>query len=252
MDDQNTQNTGEIVTIDEAISKVKAWTETKEFDKVKEGCDEILEVAPDNTEIKALLEEAEKALSGGGLTTPEVAPEPEVVKEVAEEPIAEPAPEVAPEPEVVKEIVEEPIAEPSPEVAPEPEVVKEIVEEPIAEPTPEVAPEPEVAEEPIAEPAPEVAPEPEVVEEKPEESVSDEIPADIFNKQTTSEPSNPTEDSSVEETPVQITPEVHNSSKAVIIIVTIGLIGIMAGAVYAYTQGLLNPIFEWILGTIGM
>jgi len=87
---------------------------------------------------------------------------------------------------------------------------------------------------------------------EPEPEPTEEIPADIFNKPKSSQP---TENNHPEETQEEIIVPTSNpphSSKSVMIIITIGLIGITAGTVYAYMQGLLNPIFEWILSTIGI
>lgn len=61
----------EVVTIKEAIEKVKGWIAEKDFEKAKQGCEEILSVEKDNAEVKTLLEQANKGL--GGITEiPEV------------------------------------------------------------------------------------------------------------------------------------------------------------------------------------
>jgi cobalamin biosynthesis Mg chelatase CobN len=60
MDDNSTP---EVVTEDEAINKVKKWVEEMDWEKAQEGCIEILEVDPNNEEIKTLLAQAEKGLA---------------------------------------------------------------------------------------------------------------------------------------------------------------------------------------------
>ena len=108
MDDQQS---ADVVTIKEAIEKVKKWSEEKDYEKVKEGSEEILAVEPDNEEIKALLETANKELGG---QAPAVEPEPETVPE----PVSEPTPEPEPQPEMEQMDVE-PTSEPAPETAKE-------------------------------------------------------------------------------------------------------------------------------------
>jgi hypothetical protein len=60
MDDQNQ---AQVVTIEEAIADIKKWAAEKDWEKVKEGCEEVLDVNPDNKELKDLLDQANKALN---------------------------------------------------------------------------------------------------------------------------------------------------------------------------------------------
>jgi hypothetical protein len=59
----------EVVTIKEAVEKVKNWIEEKDFEKVKQGCEEILSVEKDNVEVKSLLDLAKKELGEKPETT---------------------------------------------------------------------------------------------------------------------------------------------------------------------------------------
>lgn len=54
----------EVVTIKEAVEKVKTWIAEKDYEKAKQGCEELLAVEKDNAEIKALLDEANQGLGG--------------------------------------------------------------------------------------------------------------------------------------------------------------------------------------------
>lgn len=81
-------------------------------------------------------------------TTPEPAPDPELVVEPEPEPVVEPQPEPAVEPEP------EPIVEPEPAVEPQPEPIAESTSEPVIEQEPVVGPNPITAPEPTLEPEP--------------------------------------------------------------------------------------------------
>jgi len=81
----------EVVTIKQAVEKVKNWIEEKDFQKVKQGCEEILSVEKDNTEVKNLLELAQKELGEG----------PKIATPVIE-PVVKPTPQI--EPEIKKEV----------------------------------------------------------------------------------------------------------------------------------------------------
>lgn len=52
----------DVVTIQEAIEKIKKWLQEKDYKKAKQGCEEILAVEKDNAEAQKLLEEAKKEL----------------------------------------------------------------------------------------------------------------------------------------------------------------------------------------------
>jgi len=68
------QKQAEVVTLKEAVEKVKTWIKEKDFEKAKQGCEEILAVEKDNTEVKALLDQANQGLPGDkpAETTPEI------------------------------------------------------------------------------------------------------------------------------------------------------------------------------------
>jgi cobalamin biosynthesis Mg chelatase CobN len=112
MADQN-QNEADVVTIKEAVDKVKKWAEEKDYEKVKEGSQEILEVEPDNEEIKKLLSEAETALGGAS----EVAEAPKVEAQTEEAIAAEPA--LTPESTPAESFEVQTPSMPEPEVKPE-------------------------------------------------------------------------------------------------------------------------------------
>ena len=81
MDDNSTP---EVVTEDEAIEKVKAWIAQMDWEKAKEGSLEILEIDPNNEEVKVLLTQAEKGIAER--PTEAVKPVETVVKAAAEVP----------------------------------------------------------------------------------------------------------------------------------------------------------------------
>ena len=58
----NNQDASNVVTLVEAINQVKKWAEEKNYEQVKKGCEEILQIESDNKEIKDLLEKANNAL----------------------------------------------------------------------------------------------------------------------------------------------------------------------------------------------
>ena len=86
------QNNSQVVTINDAIAQVKKWAAEKNFEQVKEGCEEILQVEPDNKEVKGLLDEALKAL----LPQPIAAAAPVVPQAPVQTPAPAPAAPIAP------------------------------------------------------------------------------------------------------------------------------------------------------------
>jgi len=100
------QNDAQLVTLDEAVGKVKKWAETGDWQDAKEGCEEILAVNSENKEILAILDKANKALK------PQEAPA-EPLKVVMPPAVVTPAP-VTPTPvpkAAVKPVVKSPVAE---------------------------------------------------------------------------------------------------------------------------------------------
>jgi len=80
----------EVVTIKQAVEKVKNWIEEKDFEKVKQGCEEILSVEKENVEVKSLLDLAKKELGEKPITAvpvmePVVKPTPQVNTELKKE-----------------------------------------------------------------------------------------------------------------------------------------------------------------------
>lgn len=88
-------STPEVVTEDEAIDKVKRWVDEMDWEKAQEGCKEILEIDPNNEDVKALLAKAEQGLAER--PTNAVAPS-EVVNKAASE-VAKPAENIAEKPQ---------------------------------------------------------------------------------------------------------------------------------------------------------
>lgn len=119
------QEQAEVVTIKEAADKVKSWIAEKDFEKAKQGCEEILAVEKDNTEIKALLDQANAGLEGKPEPAPAApAPKPEVKEETTDK-IKEVVPQEAPK-------VEAPVsAAPTPDMImkPKEEAKPEVKEE---------------------------------------------------------------------------------------------------------------------------
>jgi hypothetical protein len=94
----NDQDASQVVTLVEAVNQVKKWFEEKNYDQAIEGCKEILQIEPENKEIKDLLEKANNALKPqptAVATAPILTPAAPVAK-----PAAAPAPVVAPAPAV--------------------------------------------------------------------------------------------------------------------------------------------------------
>ena len=88
------------MTIKEAADKVKSWIAEKDFEKAKQGCEEILAVEKENAEIKALLNQANAGLEGKPEPAPK-APEPKPeVKEETTDKIKEVVPQDAPKEEI--------------------------------------------------------------------------------------------------------------------------------------------------------
>lgn len=134
MDPQN-QQSGEVVTIKEAIEKVKNWLAEKDYEKAKQGCNEILEVEPDNPEIKGLLAKINAAERGE--VAPAPAPESPATPEKIAEVVAAPTPEVTPVEEQPPSV---PLVEAAPEAAGQP--MQESVPETLKTVEAETAPEP--------------------------------------------------------------------------------------------------------------
>jgi len=153
MAEQN-QNPEEVVTLAEAVDTVKNWAKDKDYEKVKQGCEEILAVDAQNKEIRDLLDLANKSLS------PNIAP-----AAAAKEPETAPAP--APKPTPI----------PSPAIMP---VKEEVNKEPLAE---------------------------------------------------------------------EKTPKNSRTGQIVVIVVFVLILG---GLIFSFTQGWLNPIYDWILGLFGL
>jgi hypothetical protein len=106
------QKQAEVVTIKEAADKVKSWIAAKDFEKAKQGCEEILAVEKDNAEIKALLDQANAGLEGK--------PEP-ALKEETTDKVKEVVPQETPKEEAPAPAVQTPdmIMKPKEEAKPE-------------------------------------------------------------------------------------------------------------------------------------
>lgn len=211
----------EVVTIKEAVEKVKNWIKEKDFEKAKQGCEEILAVEKDNAEVKALLEEANKGLEG--------APKEPAVAATPEPAAPAPAPETKPVPEPT----------PAPTPTPEPKPA-----EPVSPATPEK----------VSEVMPKTEPKPEVKEEPKETPVTNKekgpTPDMIMNPDVKKEDKKEEKPKVEEEKKKEPKQKKHFPiGKLIIIIVLIGIVG---GLVFAYLQGWLNPAFEWLLGLLGL
>ena len=110
----NDQNNSQAVTIQQAVGQVKKWAEEKNYEQVKQGCEEILEIEPNNQEIKNLLEEANKALNPQAAAAP-AEPAPAAPMSTPA-PVAEPTPvpDVQPTPEDIFKKPEEPVKQAEP------------------------------------------------------------------------------------------------------------------------------------------
>jgi len=114
----NNQDASNVVTLVEAINQVKKWAEEKNYEQVKKGCEEILQIESDNKEIKDLLEKANNALKPQATA---VAPAPIAASvAAAPTPILTPAAPVATAPFVTPTSAAKPTAVPAPVVTPTP------------------------------------------------------------------------------------------------------------------------------------
>lgn len=111
----------EVVTIKEAVEKVKNWIKEKDFEKAKQGCKEILAVEKDNAEVKALLEESNKGLGGAPKAAPATPATPEKVNEVIPKP--ETKPEIKEKPKEAPTPTPTPALAPKQEKAPTPDMI---------------------------------------------------------------------------------------------------------------------------------
>lgn len=253
----NNQDAGNPVTIEEAVEQVKKWADAKDYEKVKEGCEEILEAEPDHEELKELLETANKNLQTDGQQEPkteayEVSAQNEA--QLQDTLTAKPA-EGASGGTIPVESAEKGGGEEKSET-PEPEPKPE---------KPELGPiEPEIKlEKPAPEPKIEPLPEPKVESKEEEDS-----PADIFSKpaEKTAEPPKSTTEKpkKTEEKPkveskskgkpaksksVETPKKKKNNSKLLIIVV--GVLILAAFGISAF-MGFLNPVFEAILSLLGL
>lgn len=166
----------DVVTIQEAVEKVKKWLKEKDYKKAKQGCKEILAVEKDNAEVQKLLEEAKKGL--GDNKTDNSKPSP---------------------------------ATPTP--------------------TPPKA-------------SSKKTPEKEQKTDKP----SMQTPESIMKKEKSETPT-PVEKKNQSDHPKA--PAKHSSPLGKIILLIILLVAI-AGLVFAFFQGWLNPAFDWLLNIFGL
>ncbi len=80
--------------LESALKQIQAWFVNGEFEKAKQGCEEVLTASPDNSIAQDLLQKANEALGNAG---EEPTPEPPMPEPVAE-PIPEPPPAPGPPP----------------------------------------------------------------------------------------------------------------------------------------------------------
>jgi len=118
----------EVVTIKEAIEQVKNWIVEKNFEKAKQGCNEILAVEKNNTEVKDLLDQANHGLENKEKPTESIPPQTPALE-------SQPTPTFTPDihPDAVKK--EETVAKISEVIPQEPKT--EPVDETPKEETPE-------------------------------------------------------------------------------------------------------------------
>lgn len=235
MDDQQ-KDSAEVVTINEAIKKLNDWLSEGDYEKVKQGAEEILEVEPDNKEAKELLSKAE---SKSGAETAEKTPPPaEEEKKPAEEP-SEPEEPVKEEGTFNVESEAEPEKPAEAPVQPEPEKPAEKPEIKVETQQPSTKPDSE----------------PEKPEPKPEaEKEAGPTPYEIFGakkeKKEEQKPEKPEE--VIESTKVEEKKpaEKQKGSKALWILVILFLL-VIGGLVGAFFMGFLDPFFDWIFDILG-
>ena len=178
------QDSGQVVTLTEALEQVKKWAKEKNYEQVKEGCEEILQVEPDNKEIKDLLEQANNALK------PQSAP-------VAAVPPVVPAPV------------------PAAPVSPEPVQAPKVI--PVSQVTPE-----DIFKKPSA--------------EVKKEEIKPAAPAPVKAAEETKQVEEPSTKSGIAEK-----------------LLAVVFIAIILGCfIFAFTQGWLNTVYDWILGLFGL
>lgn len=78
------------ITISEALQKIHEWMDEKNYEKAIQGCQEILQIDPENTEVKTIMENAETLKKN----TPSPVPETTEEKIILEDPLPSPELEV--------------------------------------------------------------------------------------------------------------------------------------------------------------
>lgn len=197
---QQAQGDSDEMSIDDAIKQIKGWKEEGKTDEAIEGCKEILEADPENTEIKQMLEELENSPKEEAPAPAEAAPE--VESELKVEPTAEEAP---------KE--EEPA---TPTETPGPTTEEETSKE----------------EAPVTEPA---APAEEPKDESPLYTLDSAPEGEGEEEETTEE--KPADDEPVEApsaAPTQATKEKKSHGIVLNIVIFVIIAAVIAGGIYAY------------------
>ncbi|MBD3157041.1 hypothetical protein GF369_04415 [Candidatus Peregrinibacteria bacterium] len=198
----------EVVTIQEAVEKVKKWLQEKDYKKAKQGCEEILAVEKDNAEVQKLLEEAKKGLGENTNKAPK--PSNDMPTPTPPKPSSEKTPPPQVKPEETTKKVEKVMPE---QKSPEQEKDKEhkIKQEKAPMPTPESI-------------------------MKAKEPSKTEADHPVEKKDQANHPKAPAK---------------HSSPLGKIILLII-LLGAIAGLVFAFLQGWLNPAFDWLLNLLGL
>ncbi len=246
MDSLNTdqsQNSQQATGISDAIAQIKQWETAGQTEDAIEGCKEILEVDPENTEAKEILSRLETA------DTPTV--EPATAEPETEQPTTEPVAENTDQPKA------EPIAEETPvEPTTTPEAEQsstdtfDLSAEPTQEKTPAEEPETEITEEATdekttTEETPTEKPETETATEESETEATEEESTEA-STETNETPEDPPlyriggdseEASETNETPMQAPtqPEKKKSHGFLLnIVLFLVVAGIVGGGIYAY------------------
>ena len=195
--DENTPPSTNGSPLENALKQIQNWFVSGDFAKVKQGCEEVLKAAPNNSIAQDLLKKAGEALAT--LPEPPMPPMPEPVEAPTPEPVAEPAPLPGPTTETTDELPDAPGTMPAYEFS---------ADGPAASPVP---PMPEPVEAPMPEPVA-VPPMP-----MPEAPIPEPIPHE-------------------EASEIEPIPEEHHKGKSLIVnlIILLVVIALGVGGVYGY------------------
>ncbi len=137
--DENTTPNSDQSTLENALKQIQAWFVNGEFEKVKRGCTEILQISPDNSIAQDLLQKAEEALGGTGESsaptqteeapTPKRGINPSAIPTAATEQVLPSGDSLEIPAMAEMEAESEPIPEPQPEPVAEPPMPEQVTAE---------------------------------------------------------------------------------------------------------------------------